>query len=131
MHNIVRFGVSLEKEILERFDRLIKQRKYSTRSKAIEDLIRKEFVEDRWLTGKEIAGAIVFIYNHHKRNIANKIIDIQHDFGGIVISTQHVHLSNDECLEIIVVKGNPSKVKSLADSIRSIKGVEHCTVAFT
>jgi len=131
MHNIVRFGVSLEKEILERFDRLIKQRKYSTRSKAIEDLIRKEFVEDRWLTGKEIAGAIVFIYNHHKRNIANKIIDIQHDFGGIVISTQHVHISNDECLEIIVVKGNPSKVKSLADSIRSIKGVEHCTVAFT
>jgi len=131
MHNIVRFGVSLEKEILERFDRLIKQQKYPTRSKAIEDLIRKEFIEYRWLTGKEIAGAIVFIYNHHKRNIANKIIDIQHDFGGIVISTQHVHLSDEECLEIIVVKGNPTKVKSLADSIRSIKGVEHCTVAFT
>ncbi len=131
MADLVRFGVSLDKELLEKFDRHIKGKKYPTRSKAIADLMRKEFVKHKWRTGKEIAGAIVFIYNHHKRNVVDKIIDIQHDFGNIVISTQHVHLSHDECLEIIVVKGKPKQVESLADSISSIKGVEHCTVAFT
>lgn len=131
MRNIVRFGVSLDKGLLDKFDRYIKEKKYPTRSKAIADLMRKEFVKHRWQTGKGVAGAIVFIYNHHKRNVVDKIIDIQHDFGGIVISTQHVHLSHDECLEIIVVRGKPDQVESLANNISSIKGVEHCTVAFT
>ncbi|HPP66353.1 MAG TPA: nickel-responsive transcriptional regulator NikR [bacterium] len=131
MHNIVRFGVSLEKELLEKFDRYIKGKKYSTRSKAIADLIKKEFVEYQWKKGNQVAGAIVFIYNHHKRNVVEKVIDIQHNFGRFVISTQHVHLSHDECLEIVVVKGKSSQIKSLADHIRSIKGVEHCTIAFT
>ncbi len=128
---IVRFGVSLEKELLDIFDRKIKQKKYTTRSKAIADLMRKEIIQQRWRTGKQVAGAIVFIYNHHRRNIVDRIIDIQHDFSDIVVSTQHVHLSHDECLEIVVIKGKPQRVETLADSIRSIKGVEHCVVAFT
>ncbi|MGB9641887.1 MAG: nickel-responsive transcriptional regulator NikR [Candidatus Ratteibacteria bacterium] len=131
MRNLIRFGVSLEKEVLEKFDRHIKQKKYPTRSKAIADLMRKEIIQQRWRTGKEIAGAIVFIYNHHRRNVVDRIIDIQHDFADIVISTQHVHLSHDECLEIVVIKGKPQRVEILADNIRSTKGVEHCTVAFT
>lgn len=131
MRNLIRFGVSLEKGLLERFDRYIKAKKYPTRSKAIADLMRKMIVEQSWLEGKEVAGAILFIYNHHKRNIVDNIIDIQHDFSDIIISAQHVHLSHDECLEIVVVKGTPSRVESLADSIRSIKGVEHCSLAFT
>ncbi|HOJ31848.1 MAG TPA: nickel-responsive transcriptional regulator NikR [bacterium] len=128
---IVRFGVSLEKDLLEIFDRKIKQKKYATRSKAIADLMRKEIIQQRWRTGKEVAGAIVFIYNHHRRNVVDKIIDIQHDFSNIVVSTQHVHLSHDECLEIVVIKGKPQMVETLADNIRSTKGVEHCVVAFT
>ncbi len=129
--NIIRFGVSLQKELLDTFDNQIRKKKYSTRSKAIADLMRKEIIERKWRIGKQVAGAIVFIYNHHKRNIVDQIIDIQHDFSDIVISTQHVHLSHDECLEIAVVKGKPFRVETLANSIRSIKGVEHCTVAFT
>ncbi|MCX7706098.1 MAG: nickel-responsive transcriptional regulator NikR [bacterium] len=128
---IVRFGVSLEKELLDIFDNQIKKQKYPTRSKAIADLMRKEIVQHKWRTGKQVAGAIVFIYNHHKRNIVDRIIDIQHDFSNIVVSTQHVHLSHDECLEIVVVKGKPENVEELANSIRTTKGVEHCTVAFT
>jgi CopG family nickel-responsive transcriptional regulator len=128
---IVRFGVSLEKSLLDIFDSKIKEKKYPTRSKAIADLMRKEIVEYRWKTGKEVAGAIVFIYNHHKRNIVDTLIDIQHDFVDIVISTQHVHLSHDECLEIVVVKGKPQRVSTLATTIRSTKGVEHCTTAIT
>ncbi|MCM8758330.1 MAG: nickel-responsive transcriptional regulator NikR [Candidatus Omnitrophica bacterium] len=128
---IVRFGVSLEKDLLDIFDEQIKKQGYPTRSKAIADLMRKEIVHHKWRTGKQIAGAIVFIYNHHKRNIVDRIIDIQHDFSDLVVSTQHVHLSHDECLEIVVVKGKPENVENLANNIRSIKGVEHCTVAFT
>ncbi|MCM8815201.1 MAG: nickel-responsive transcriptional regulator NikR [Candidatus Omnitrophica bacterium] len=131
MSNLVRFGVSLEKELLARFDHHIKGKKYPTRSKAIADLMRREIIQYRWRAGKQVAGAIVFIYNHHRRNIVDRLIDIQHDFSEIVISTQHVHLSHDECLEIVVVKGKPSNVETLADRIRSIKGVEHCAIAFT
>ncbi|MCM8821751.1 MAG: nickel-responsive transcriptional regulator NikR [Candidatus Omnitrophica bacterium] len=131
MSNLIRFGVSLEKELLEVFDRYIKEKKYPTRSKAIADLMRKEIVQQRWREGKKVAGAIVFIYNHHRRNIVDRLIDIQHDFAEIVISTQHIHLSHDECLEMVVVRGKPSNVERLANTIRSIKGVEHCAIAFT
>ncbi len=128
---IVRFGVSLEEELLKAFDSQIQKLKYPTRSKAIADLMRKEIIRQRWFTGKEISGAIVFLYNHHRRNIVDRIIDIQHEFSDVIISTQHVHLSHDECLEIVVVKGKPSRVEELSHRIRSTKGVEDCTFAFT
>jgi CopG family nickel-responsive transcriptional regulator len=90
-----RFGVSLPDSLLSKFDRLIKEKGYSTRSKAIADLIRQELVKKEWQQNKEIAGAITLIYNHHKRELLDKLTDIQHNFQKIIISTQHIHLDKE------------------------------------
>ena len=128
---LVRFGVSLEEHLLRRFDAFIGAEGYSNRSKAIADLIRKEFVSDSFARGGKVAGAITIVYDHHKREVVNRLLDIQHDHGAIIISAQHVHLDHDNCLEIIAVKGSGAKVKVLADSLKSVKGVKHSTLSVT
>jgi len=125
MSDIIRFGVSLEKELLEKFDRLIKEKKYSNRSEAIRDLIRENLVKREWIEGKEVAGAITLVFEHHKRELVNILTDIQHDFYTLIISSQHIHLDHDNCLEIIVVRGKPIKVRELADKLRATKGVKY------
>lgn len=125
MTDIVRFGVSLEKELLEKFDRLIKEKKYPNRSEAIRDLIRENLVKKEWAEGKEVAGAITLVFDHHKRELMNTLTDIQHDFYQLIVSSQHVHLDHDNCLEIIVVRGKPRGVKELADKLKSTKGVKY------
>lgn len=131
MSELVRFGVSLEKELLQRFDDLIRRRKYTNRSEALRDMIRQELLKQEWETGGEVAGAITYIYDHHTRELLNKITDIQHDSQEIIISTQHVHLDHHHCLEIVAVKGRVKKVLKLADSLKAIKGVRHCVLSVT
>lgn len=128
---VSRFGVSLDADLLGRFDAYIAAEGYDNRSKAIADLIRKEFVSDEFAKGKEVAGAVTIVYDHHRREVVNRLLDIQHDHGGIIISAQHVHLDHDNCLEIIAVKGAGSRVKALADSLKSVKGVKHATLSVT
>ncbi len=125
MSEIVRFGVSLEKVLLEKYDKLIKEKKYPNRSEAIRDLIRENLVKREWAEGKEVAGAITLVFDHHKRELVNTLTDVQHDFYQLIISSQHIHLDHDNCLEIIVVKGKPNEVKGLADKLRSTKGVKY------
>jgi len=125
MSDIIRFGVSLEKELLEKFDKLIKGKKYSNRSEAIRDLIRENLVKREWIEGKEVAGAITLVFDHHKRELLNTLTDIQHDFHTLIISSQHIHLDHDNCLEIIVVRGKPKEVRELADKLRATKGVKY------
>ncbi|HZK12577.1 MAG TPA: nickel-responsive transcriptional regulator NikR [Atribacterota bacterium] len=125
MSGIVRFGVSLEKELLEKFDRLIKEKKYPNRSEAIRDLIRENLVKKEWIEGKEVAGAITLVFDHHKRELVNTLTDIQHDFYQLIISSQHIHLDHNNCLEIIVVRGKPTEARELADKLRAVKGVKY------
>ena len=125
MSEVVRFGVSLEKELLDKFDRLIKEKKYSNRSEAIRDLIRENLVKREWVEGKEVAGAITLVFDHHKRDLVNILTDIQHDFYQIIISSQHIHLDHSNCLEIIVVRGKPTEVRELANKLRSNRGVKY------
>jgi CopG family nickel-responsive transcriptional regulator len=125
MSEIVRFGVSLEKELLDKFDRLIKEKKYSNRSEAIRDLIRENLVKREWVEGKEVAGAITLVFDHHKRDLVNILTDIQHDFYQIIISNQHIHLDQSNCLEIIVVRGKPTEVRELANKLKSNRGVKY------
>jgi CopG family nickel-responsive transcriptional regulator len=125
MSEIVRFGVSLEKELLEKFDILIKEKKYPNRSEAIRDLIRENLVRREWVEGKEVAGAITLVFDHHKRDLVNILTDIQHDFHQLIISSQHIHLDHDNCFEIIVVRGKPIEVSELADKLRATKGVKY------
>lgn len=125
MSEVVRFGVSLEKELLDKFDRLIKEKKYSNRSEAIRDLIRENLVKREWVEDKEVAGAITLVFDHHKRDLVNILTDIQHDFYQIIISSQHIHLDHSNCLEIIVVRGKPTEVRELANKLKSNRGVKY------
>jgi CopG family nickel-responsive transcriptional regulator len=129
--SLIRFGVSIEKDLLEKFDRFIKNKKYTNRSEAFRGLIRQDLIQKQWQSGQEVAGAITLIYDHHKRELVNKLMDIQHDFGRLIISSQHVHLDHNNCLEIVAVKGAPHEVQKLADSLKSIKGVKHGTLSMS
>jgi CopG family nickel-responsive transcriptional regulator len=129
MVHLVRFGVSLGKELLTKFDRRIREKNYANRSEAIRDLIRQELVQKEWEEGGEVAGAITLIYDHHKRELLNKITDVQHGFQELIISAQHVHLDHRNCLEIIAVRGRTAQVHRLADTLKSIKGVKHGTLS--
>jgi len=131
MSELIRFGVSLDKTLLKKFDRLIRSRNYTNRSEAIRDLIREELIKKEWAEDREVAGAITFVYNHHKRELLNRITDIQHDHQKLIISTQHIHLDHDNCLEIVAVKGRSKDIQRLAHSIRAIKGVRHGTLSMT
>ena len=131
MANLFRFGISLPKDLLDKFDRLIREKNYTNRSEAFRDLIRQELVKKEWQQGHEVAGAINLIYDHHKRELLNKITDIQHDFQKLIISTQHIHLDHNNCLEIIAVRGGPKEVQKLSDTLISIKGVKHGTLSMS
>jgi len=128
MTELKRFSVSLKKNLLEKFDRHIKTKNYPTRSKAISDLICKELVKDEWIKGRMVAGAVILVYDHHRRDIVNKLTDIQHDYHEIIISSQHVHLDHHNCFEIVIVRGQPEKIQSLANKLKSAKGVKFASL---
>lgn len=130
MEELKRFGVSIEDSLLANFDKYIKEKKYRNRSEAIRDLIRKELVEVSWEDGnEEVAGAIIMVYDHHGKELAENLVSIQHDYHDIIISSQHVHLDHDNCLEIIALKGSIKKVYALEELLKVAKGVKHASVA--
>ena len=126
-----RFGVSLDTSLLQRFDKLIADEGYTNRSKALADLIRKEFVSEVFVKGGDVAGAITVIYDHHQRELVNKLLEIQHEHGAIIIATQHIHINHHNCLEIIAVKGGGAAVKRFADYVKTVRGVKHVTLSIT
>ena len=131
MAGLARFGISAEKELLSKFDRIIKEKGYPNRSRAFSDLVRQEIVKKEWMEGGEVAGAIIMIYDHHKRELVNKLMDLQHDFNRMILSTQHIHLDHDNCLEIVAIKGASSEVRKLSDRLKAVKGVKHTTLAMS
>ncbi|MBU4583331.1 MAG: nickel-responsive transcriptional regulator NikR [Proteobacteria bacterium] len=131
MSELVRFGVSLEKTLLDRFDLLIRAKQYTNRSEALRDLIRKELVQQEWQSGSDVVGTITLIYDHHKRDVLIRVMDMQHDFQEAIISTQHIHLDHHNCLEIVAARGKAEEVQRLADALRSIKAVCHVTLSMS
>lgn len=128
---VKRFGVSLEKELLTELDRLVNKHKFPNRSQAIRFLIKKYSVEDEWEENREVAGAIVLVYDHHKRELQTLSTDIQHDYHHLILSVQHVHLDHSNCLETIAVKGNARELENLANKLIAIKGVKHGELVMT
>lgn len=131
MSELYRFGISLEKSLIDSFDKLIKTENYQNRSEAIRDLIREKLVQKKWVEGGDVAGAIVMTYDHHKRELVNKILDIQHDHHDTIISTQHVHLDHHHCLEVIAVRGNARDVELLCNSLKAQVGVKHVSLSLS
>ncbi len=125
MSSLYRFGVSLDKNLIDDFDEHIQLDNYKNRSEAIRDLIREELVRKQWQCGSVVAGAVTVTYDHHKPDLVSKLMGIQHDFHTVIISTQHIHLDHHNCLEIIAVKGKAKEVTDLANLLKSVKGVFH------
>lgn len=124
--SIVRFGISLENALLERFDSLIKKKGYASRSEAIRDLIRDTLVMEEWETvTAETVGTITLVYAHDTRELADTLTDLQHHYHTAIISTMHIHLDEHNCLEVIVVKGRAKDIKTIADRLIGTKGVKH------
>jgi len=129
MSSVVRFGVSLEPDLLKRFDKIIKEKGYSNRSEASRDLIRKALVEeDISQPEKKIVGVLSIVYDHDFSDITHRLLHIQHSQHSKVRSTMHIHLDEKNCLEILVVEGKASEIKSFADRIQSLKGVKYSKI---
>ncbi len=131
MSELTRLSVTVPVKLLEKFDKHIEIEHYPTRSKAITDLMNNCLINESWSGEDDVAGAVVLVYDHHKKSLSRKMAEMQHDFHHIVISTQHVHLDHDNCLEIVVLKGKPVEVKELSRRLRTAKGIKHGSLVMT
>ena len=132
MSGLSRIGVAIDTDLLDKFDRLISQRGYTNRSEAFRDLIRDELVEKTWESPEsQVVGTVTLVYDHHVRMLNEKLTSIQHDYHHAILSTLHVHLDHDNCLEVLVVKGRAGVVRKVADVLISTKGVKHGRLTIT
>jgi CopG family nickel-responsive transcriptional regulator len=132
MSELSRIGVAIDAGLLDKFDRLIAQRGYTNRSEAFRDLIREELVEKAWeAPDSHVVGTVTLVYDHHVRLLNEKLTGIQHDFHRSILSTLHVHLDHDNCLEVLVLRGRASEVRKVADVLISTKGVKHGRLTMT
>jgi len=126
MSQLVRFGVSLEGSLLSDFDRLIEEKGYASRSEAIRDLIRDALVEAEWAApAGEQAATLTIVYNHHVREISDRLVDLQHDFHDLIVCTTHVHLTAHTCMEVLVLRGKGTRIRRAADRLIATRGVQH------
>lgn len=122
---IIRFGVSLEKELLEALDNYASDNHFTNRSQAIRQLINNNIVTSKWQCNNIVAGSISLVYNHHKKDLLANLTDLQHDYHQVILSSQHFHLEKDLCMEIIAVKGKAVTLTELADRLIAAKGIQH------
>lgn len=127
--SIVRFSISLDRDLVHKFDRKIKAERCPTRSKAVGDLIRAALVRTEWQAGEEVAGAIVLVYDHHKKDVLRKLTNVQHDCHESIISTQHIHLDHDNCLEIVAVRDKAAGIDAILRRLKAVKGLKHVSMA--
>jgi len=124
MPALKRFGVSMEESLLNEFDKYLTRKKYSNRSEAIRDMVRKQLAEEDWShVNVKVAATISIVYNHHKHELLDKITNLQHRYLKIIISSVHVHLDKSHCLEVLIVRGKAGEIQELADQLSAIKGV--------
>jgi CopG family nickel-responsive transcriptional regulator len=126
VRSLSRIGVSIDSELLGKFDSFISAKGYENRSEAFRDLIRDRLVETAVISPVAlVVGTVTLIYDHHTRLLPEKLTDIQHEHHEVVISTVHAHLDHHNCLEVVVLRGKSSEVQTLADKLISTKGVQH------
>ena len=131
MADVIRTGISLKKDLLERFDRVIRRKGYTNRSEAIRDLVRDFAVAEDISEDKTVVGTRTLVYDHHQRNLTERLVESQHRSHGRVLVATHVHLDQHNCLEVIILKGRSSEVRHLADQLLSLKGVKHGRLVMT
>lgn len=131
MGELVRTGISLERELLDRFDRVIRKKSYKNRSEALRDLVRDYAVVEDVEEDRNVVGSLTMVYDHHRPRLSERLIDAQHQSHGKVLAATHVHLDHRNCLEVIIMKGRTSEIRHIADRILSLRGVKHGKLVFT
>jgi len=132
MGEVVRFGVSLDEGLLEKFDQLIARKGYTNRSEAIRDLIRDSLVQAEWEVGVgETIGTITIVYSHHTREISDTLAHLQHQYYRSIVSTTHIHLDEHNCLEVLIVRGKGGEIEEISDRLIGARGVKHGKLSLT
>lgn len=126
MSELVRLSLSLEKNLYNKLEKMVSQSGYRNRSEYVRDLIREQLVKHEWSEVQQpVLGTITLIYNHHKRLLSETLTDVQHQHHDAILASTHVHLDEEMCAEVIIVKSSPSHVREIADALRQQKGVLH------
>lgn len=124
MSDIVRFSVSLEDDLLQKFDRYCGQQQYATRSEAVRQLIRDTLTAQAWESeSQDAAGTLTLVYDHHRSQLGERLTKLQHDHTEMIVSTLHAHLTHDLCLEVVVLRGPAGKLRDIASQLRGMKGI--------
>jgi len=131
MADLVRTGLSLDRDLLKKFDQAIGRKGYQNRSEAIRDLIRDRLVEEEAGDNKLVVGTLTIVYDHHRPNLSEKLIEAQHRAATKVMAATHVHLDHHNCLEVIIMRGRSAEVRNLGDQILSLRGVKHGRLVLT
>ena len=132
MDLITRFGVSIKPDLLEKFDEHIKKEGYQNRSEAIRDLIRRSLItKKQYEPNSKAIGTFTMVYDHHIGNLTNRLLEIQHAHTSEILTTTHIHIDHNNCLEILVLKGNTKNIQRLSDNIKSLKGIKHGELVIT
>lgn len=132
MSELARIGVAIDSDLLDRFDALIERRGYSNRSEAFRDLIREALIgETASAATGEMVGTLTLVYDHHVRQLNDRLTEMQHDHHQEIVSTLHVHLDHHHCLEVLVLRGKAPEIQSIADRLIATKGVQHGRLTLT
>jgi len=131
MSDLARTGLSIDRELLAKFDVAIAKRNYKNRSEAVRDLIRDHLVGEEADSNKVVVGTLTIVYDHHRPNLTEKLVEAQHHAGGSVLAATHVHLDHHNCLEVVIMKGRSKELRHLADQILSLRGVKHGQLVIT
>jgi CopG family transcriptional regulator, nickel-responsive regulator len=124
MSDIVRFSVSVESELLDRFDEFCRRERFATRSEAVRQLIHNQLTERDWASDKtQVAGTLTLLYDHHRPQLRARLADVQHKHNDLVVSTLHAHLTHDLCLEVIVLRGPAGRLQQIAAQLKGLKGI--------
>ncbi|MFP4084188.1 MAG: nickel-responsive transcriptional regulator NikR [Desulfonatronovibrio sp.] len=126
MGKTIRFGVSLDLDLLTRFDELCEEKSYQTRSEAIRDLIRGALVQKQWEDDDlETIGVLSLVYDHHQSDLSQKLTEIQHQALDNIVTSMHIHLDHHNCLEVLILRGSGKSIKETSQKLTSTKGVKH------
>ena len=131
MSDLVRLSLSLEKPLFDRLEKLVAKSGYTNRSEFVRDMIRERLVEGQWDKDREVLGTVTLVYDHHRRQLSERLTHLQHRHHRAILVTTHVHLTKELCVEVILVRAKASQVKQFADLLRKQKGVFHAELSMS
>lgn len=132
MSKLIRFGVSVDSNLLEKFDDMNEHKGYGNRSEAIRDLIREKLVTEEWAqTDHETVGVFSIVYDHHQNELSQILNTLQHNYIDIIVSSTHIHIDHHNCLEVIILKGESSRIRAITNRLSTERGIKHGKLIMT